>query len=151
MHFPKKNFFKKCHPITYSPGFSDHDGYLRNVLGLVCLYCDFFENGRGTLKISVQNPEDAPGQPSLRLTAYFLSLESEANALFESPTSVTIFCLEITHRSARILFLTLNFWIKFCSLWNKIDFLKKRKSNYIIFKRLWRAQIHFLIYLNRYL
>ena len=73
MHLAKNFFLKKYHPISYSPGFSGHDGRLRNVLGLVCLYCEFFENGRGPLKISVGNLEDAPGRPRPKSTAARLS------------------------------------------------------------------------------
>ena len=54
MHFAKKIFFKKYHPVSFSTGLSGHDGDLGNVLGLVCLYCEFFENDKGPLKISVK-------------------------------------------------------------------------------------------------
>ena len=60
MHLTRKKFCKKYHQVTFSPGLSGHDGYLENVLGLVCLYCELFENGRGPLKIEVKNPKDAP-------------------------------------------------------------------------------------------
>ena len=62
MHLTRKKISKKCHPITFSPGFSGHDGYLKNVLGLVCLYCEFFENERGPLitEVKVQKTLRAP-------------------------------------------------------------------------------------------
>ena len=58
MHLTRKNFCKKYHPVTFSPGFSGQDGYLENVLGLVCLYCEFFEYGRGPLITEMKSPED---------------------------------------------------------------------------------------------
>ena len=73
MHLAKKIFFKKYHPVSFSTGLSGHDGDLGNVLGLVCLYREFFENDRGPLKISAENQEDAPGRPSLKPRAPFLA------------------------------------------------------------------------------
>ena len=56
MHFKKKFFFlKKYHLVLKSSGFSGHDGSLENVLGLIPMDCEFFENARGLAKVSARN------------------------------------------------------------------------------------------------
>ena len=60
MHFKKIFFLKKCHLILKSPGFSGHDGSLENVLGLIPMDCDFFENARGLAKNTLRMLKTTP-------------------------------------------------------------------------------------------
>ena len=92
MHLAKKNFFKKYHPVSFSTGLSGHDGDLGNVLGLVCLYCEFFENDRGPLKISVENQQDAPGQPRAKSSAATLSSSEPGRVISVSVDEHFIHC-----------------------------------------------------------